>query len=81
MRCVELIANLADEVALRSQAPAIDQVRLCLVSGGKFAERVPKERRVRLEREVCRVVILAGARGSTARARRDGCAAGRVDQT
>ncbi|CAE7948521.1 DUSP19 [Symbiodinium sp. KB8] len=26
-----------------SQAPAIDQVRLCLVSGGKFAERVPKE--------------------------------------
>ncbi|CAE7366367.1 DSPTP1B [Symbiodinium natans] len=26
-----------------SQVPPIDQVRLCLVSGGKFAERVPKE--------------------------------------
>ena len=29
----------------RSQVPPIDQVRLCLVSGGKFAERVPKELR------------------------------------
>eukprot|EP00439_Symbiodinium_sp_Y106_P020385 s171_g2.t1 len=27
----------------QAPAPAIDQVRLCLVSGGKFAERVPKE--------------------------------------
>ena len=28
----------------RSELPRIDRMRLCLVSGGKFAGRVPKDR-------------------------------------